>query len=106
MMSESNREKIYRLKSQAVLETRCVVALYFYLISDGTGAYKIGRSEDPNKRLSALQVGSSRKLTLIHHSKIDQPEVEEALHWLFDEAKERGEWYRLTDSQIDFLKSL
>lgn len=105
-MPESTRAKISRLRLQAKLERSESTVLYFYLISDGTGAYKIGRSNNPTKRLSALQVGSSRKLVLIHYAEINQPEVEQALHEMFDEAKERGEWFNLTNTQLAFIKSL
>lgn len=105
-MPESIRAKIKRLKLQARLEPCGPVKLYVYLIHDGHGVYKIGRSENPKKRLSALQVGSSHKLTLIHQAEISNPVIERVLHRMFDEAREHGEWYRLTNDQIAFIKDL
>ena len=66
-----------------------------YIIqSDVTGAIKIGRSKDVQKRLKQLQTGSPYKLKLILELK-QQGYIEKQLHLLLKEkkCKCKGEWF-------------
>lgn len=69
--------------------------MHLYIIqSDVTGAFKIGRSKDPVKRLKQLQTGSPYKLKLIcvlH----EQGKKEKDLHKRLNESGRRckGEWF-------------
>lgn len=72
---------------------------YLYVIGDGSGAHKVGLSAQPRRRLSQLQVGSSRRLILVRTSErpLDEPDaVEDYAHWLLREAREHGEWFNVT----------
>jgi len=73
---------------------------YLYVITDGSGAHKVGLSVAPQKRLGQLQTGCPRRLTLARTS--DEPfeepdEVEAYAHWLLQEARELGEWFNVTE---------
>lgn len=72
---------------------------HLYVITDGSGAHKVGLSISPEKRLRQLQTGSPRRLTLVRASEtpFDEPvEVEAYAHWLLREALELGEWFNVT----------
>jgi T5orf172 domain len=69
---------------------------HLYIIqSDRTGAVKIGRSSDPEKRLLSLQTGSPHKLRLLASFE-GRGDEEKALHRLvrkFRYRVEKGEWF-------------
>lgn len=59
----------------------------------GGGLIKIGRADDPEARLKALQVGSPVSLRLCRAE--EAPVVWEArLHQAFAKYREHGEWFR------------
>ena len=67
-----------------------------YVISDGMGHIKVGKSRDPESRLRALQTGHANELRLIFC--IDMPDWEEAFfHDLLSEDHIRGEWFHDTE---------
>lgn len=68
---------------------------YVYLIYSESGLYKIGVSNDVEKRLSSLRTGSGYSLSCIAYYKTkDKPTtVERALHKLFAEFRVNGEWF-------------
>jgi hypothetical protein len=66
--------------------------LYVIGEGDGSGVVKIGKSVDPQKRLSGLQTGNPRRLRVLHV----EPEaghLEEQLHERFAEIRIGGEWF-------------
>ncbi len=77
-----------------------------YFIRDrDTGLTKIGQSEDPERRLSQL-VKQSTLLPRPHNFMIlktweDYTYIEKALHDHFAEKRVRGEWFDLTDQDIE-----
>lgn len=78
---------------------------YIYLIQDKeTGLTKIGRSEDPQKRLKQLKYPGTlmpRPLDFfIYHSWADDPRVEKELHSKFKEQRVRGEWFNLSKDDL------
>lgn len=76
-----------------------------YIIHDGE-YYKIGHTySDATTRLSNLQVGSAKPLTLVLTIPSKTPDLlEQELHQRFLEKKIRGEWFALNDADIDDLK--
>lgn len=81
-----------------------------YLIESG-GLYKIGVSQDVNKRIRNLQTGSAHTVICVAYYQTDKParEVESALHKLFAKYRLRGEWFdfedRFTQEAFDTLCS-
>lgn len=56
-------------------------------------AIKIGYAKDVAKRVAALQVGNANKLRVV----LELPGTERderQIHWLFEEHRMRGEWFR------------
>lgn len=73
-----------------------------YFISDGD-CVKIGKADDPQKRLSGIQTGNSKPLKLLYTMKGDE-RLEGFLHELFADYRKVGEWFRLDGLLEDFLK--
>lgn len=73
-----------------------------YIMKDtATGLYKIGRSINPSIREKTLQ---SEKPTIELIWIIDK-DVEFNLHKIFAAQRVRGEWFSLTDEDIEAIKS-
>jgi hypothetical protein len=89
-----------------VIDSKMSIAFtWVYLIHDPfTGLYKIGRSDDPSKRLRDL----SRQQTILaapaEYRLIDAwlvpLETESALHIKFAEYNRRGEWFELSEGVV------
>lgn len=64
--------------------------------------YKIGWTEnaDVTRRLTSLQTASSEELVLVGSFSASSRQTEAALHRLFAQQRQRGEWFRLTAAQI------
>jgi hypothetical protein len=76
---------------------------WLYFIREGeTGPIKVGRSDDPWKRLDSLQVGNPRRLTLIAAKRIGKSVhiVERDIHSEFQEHQMLGEWYAPVDALV------
>lgn len=72
---------------------------YVYLIrAEGTQRYKIGVTQDIDKRGSALQKQSPFPLIVVHSIEATDPaSVEKALHLRFNENNVNGEWFEFTE---------
>lgn len=62
---------------------------------------KIGKSNDPIKRLKSLQTGCPSKITMVGAIKCKSENhafrVESAFHKYFSEKRKDGEWFHCTD---------
>ena len=71
-----------------------------YIIKDNTNnTYKIGRSKNPLKREKTLQ-SEKPNLKLI---KIFENNIEKELHELYKDCRLRGEWFKLSKVQIEYI---
>lgn len=80
---------------------------YVYLLFGGDGRFKIGKSIDPAKRLAQFQIGSPdtvRFEVVIATGRMS--ELESNLHAQFKDKRIRGEWFMLSDEDVNFIKSL
>lgn len=75
-----------------------------YLISDGTHT-KIGISNNPRKRLAALQTANSKKLRIIEVLPGGRS-LEERLHRHFHRKRLEGEWFNLDEDDIAQIRGL
>jgi len=69
--------------------------------------YKIGIADDPQKRLSAMSVGTPHHLefvTTIESGNVQK--VESELHSHFYHNNQRGEWFTLCRNDLNSLKGL
>lgn len=68
-----------------------------------TGFIKIGRSKDPERRLSQLSTGNPSELVIL--GKISGGlELEAELHKIFTHLRKRGEWFKVSDELRSFIK--
>lgn len=66
---------------------------YLYIIEEEGGNFKVGVSNNPERRLRLLQTGNPRKLDLI--SVFDnEPGLERLIHIVLDHRNLNGEWFR------------
>jgi hypothetical protein len=79
----------------------CIIK-YIYLISD-YDSYKIGISKnEPSKRMKALQTGSSVELQIVNVFRSKYANIlEKTLHRTYNLEHKRGEWFYLTQPQVD-----
>lgn len=76
---------------------------YVYLISDiNSYTYKIGISNNPEKRIKSLQTGNEKLLKIIHKVYCENyNEVETALHNQYKFLKINGEWFELSKNDVE-----
>lgn len=78
-----------------------------YLVGVLEGCYKIGRSGDSEKRLLSYSPKLPVTLTIHHRISTDNAEwLEGVLHRAFRHRRALGEWFRLTESDVELLKSV
>jgi len=75
-----------------------------YIIGTPDGdLYKIGRTGgDPADRLATLQTGSPVTLHLV--AVLPHPRWEDVLHHHFREQRRQGEWFELSQSDVEHIK--
>lgn len=79
--------------------------VYFIKVGD---RYKIGATTDLYGRIVNLQTANPQKIALMHRVKTNNMYLTEKLFQsLFerDDKRERGEWFNLTDKDIQYIKS-
>ncbi|MGH9605550.1 MAG: GIY-YIG nuclease family protein [Terracidiphilus sp.] len=76
---------------------------FIYLVLDErTGCIKIGRSKTPNARERTLQSENPTHRMLFAHPA--DADFERELHQEFAERRVRGEWFRLSEEDIESIK--
>jgi hypothetical protein len=77
---------------------------FVYLMKSGK-FYKIGRSNDADRRAYELRIILPEKLEVIHKIKTDDPiGIEEYWHKRFRDKRKSGEWFELTRQDIEIFK--
>jgi hypothetical protein len=82
---------------------------YVYVIRacDDTGTYKIGKSTTPEKRVRTVIGQMPMKCEAIHCAWFeDHGYAEKLLHDMYRNKRINSEWFRLSQSDINFIKSL
>jgi DNA-binding Xre family transcriptional regulator len=78
-----------------------------YFLQGDNGLVKIGRTNSLEARMKTILYNDKIKTTLINYiATYDTPVVEKSFHSLFSDKNVHGEWYRLTKSDIETIKSL
>ncbi len=77
----------------------------YFVLARRTNLVKIGVSDDPRSRLSALQTGSPIKLEIVAEMPGDE-RYERVLHESFAEYRIHGEWFRFVGRLESFVAAL
>ncbi len=85
--------------------------MYIYVIQQkDTDNYKIGVSNNPEKRLKELQVANAMELILFKtvkvSDKINAFKIESVLHCYFKRLNQQGEWFLLKENELNEIEPL
>jgi hypothetical protein len=77
---------------------------YIYVVQAvGTENFKIGRAINVPNRIRSLQTGSPLKIRYVYHAYVRNMNLcEMELHHKFSEQREIGEWFVLTQKDVEF----
>ena len=79
---------------------------YIYLMFDGV-AYKIGKTTNIEQRQRQAQIYSPNEVTIVHAFWVsDMHRVETSIHEILADQHIRGEWFNLTDLDIQWFRGL
>lgn len=98
---------LQRAKSGPRIPTpRALTKGYIYLLNGG-GYFKIGRTTDPDRRTRDLRIQLPFRASVVHTIRADDMELAELyFHTVFQRERANGEWFSLSDKQVDWFKSL
>ena len=77
--------------------------MIYFIWDSGSGAIKIGISNNPARRLEGFQVGNSNPLFLLGTVEGDES-AEAVLHAKFSALRISGEWFRATPELLHFVR--
>lgn len=105
---ESDRRQKKDMKEKTIAAKRQTASPgYVYLIQSPSGAYKIGRSKNPENRLKTFGVKlpfEVEYIAIIRTS--DMYALESDLHIRYSDKRVNGEWFALAPADVDYIKSL
>jgi RNA polymerase subunit RPABC4/transcription elongation factor Spt4 len=79
---------------------------YIYLLKMLDAFFKIGLSRNPDHRIIGIGTGLPFTITKIHEFRCPKTNsIESMLHKLFEDKREKGEWFRLSQEDVEWLKS-
>ncbi len=80
---------------------------YVYLMKGANGTYKIGRSKNPIDRMKMFGVHLPFEIEPVCIIKSeDHVSLEKELHAMFADFRVNGEWFKLADDDVEYIKSL
>lgn len=88
-------------KSVKKIEARHV----YIMIDEANSFYKIGRARNPKTRERTLQSEKPTIEMLFNFHCTDAKSTEKVLHDKFKEKRVRGEWFKLDENDVNWIKS-
>lgn len=80
---------------------------YVYLIKNNSGSYKIGITINLERRIKTFQTANDNKLVLIDFTVVkDRILVEKTLHSKLKYKRLSGEWFQLTDIEVETIRTI
>jgi hypothetical protein len=80
---------------------------YVYLIKSPTGAYKIGKTKNPKDRMRMFHIKVPFEIEIEHLVEVeDMQKLERGLHTMFRTKRINGEWFNLSEDDVQYIKSL
>lgn len=80
---------------------------YVYVLRADNGVYKIGQSTQIDDRIKQLSIQLPYELELVHVIETDHViNAEQLLHNRYAEKRRGGEWFALTDEDLEEIKAL
>lgn len=80
---------------------------YIYVLESDDGYYKIGQTGSLQNRVKALKIQLPFKVHLLHRVAVSDPSAaERQLHQRFKDRRMNGEWFRLSQEDVEWLTSL
>lgn len=80
---------------------------YIYLIQSVTGAYKIGRTKNPDDRIKTFSVKLPFEVEYVCVVETENMYyLERELHRQFDTKRINGEWFKLSENDVSAIKAL
>lgn len=75
---------------------------YVYILKTSDDVYKIGVAKDVESRVRQLQTGSVEEITLVNKFLSEFPfKIESTLHRKYNRNRINGEWYYLTEENLN-----
>lgn len=100
-----NRHRFKAVESEIIKEKESKVGFIYILY--GGGYYKIGLTNDIDRRLAQISPALPFTVELVHTIKTDDMvRIEHFLHEKFADKRANGEWFSLSDDDIEWLKQL
>lgn len=82
---------------------------FVYIIKDITltQCYKIGHTANPNRRVYDFGIALPFEIMVVMLIKVNDPlELETTLHHMFADKRTNGEWFKLTDEEINYVRHM
>jgi len=107
---ESRRRGSYVSFAKGHIEETFPLGFVVYVVSDGTGFHKIGRTKDFRNRMESLQAGNPRKLFLVCYQPCSTFRyaniVEKKMHQWICSQRAFGEWFSIKSNDCFRIMSL
>lgn len=78
---------------------------YVYIVKNGD-LYKIGSARKPHKRIAQLRTAAPFLEEIHHIPSISYRELEHLLHVYYRNRRVKGEWFVLTEEDMDFIATI
>lgn len=96
-------ELFYNIEPTPKTKTRFYTYVYI-LFDERTCYYKIGKSINPLFREKTIS-SEIPSVKMIFISPLTNPETEKELHKIFNKKRIRGEWFKLNQDDINFIRN-